>query len=48
MFRGRPWFAWYPVTVSDNGRRRIAWLETVWRDEFHHNDGTVSVRYYTN
>lgn len=48
MFRGAPWSAWYPVVVSDNGYRRLAWLETVWRDECHNRDGSVSVRHYTH
>lgn len=48
MFRGAPWFAWYPVVVSDNGRPRLAWFETVWRDEFCAPDGSVTVRYYAH
>lgn len=48
MFRGAPWFAWYPVVVSDNGRSRLAWLETVWRDQALNQGGTVAAtRYYT-
>lgn len=48
MFRGAPWFAWYPVVVSDNGQPRLAWLETVWRDRSFNTDGSVSTtRYFT-
>lgn len=46
MFYGRPWFAWYPVTVRCRNGTRLAWLETVWRDEFHAKDGTITVRFY--
>jgi hypothetical protein len=46
MFRGHYWFAWYPVTVRTRTGKRIAWLETVWRDEFHATDGTRCVRFY--
>ena len=48
MFRGDEWFAWFPVTVSDNGQPRIAWLEWVWRDRTYNEAGAITTtRYYT-
>lgn len=43
MFVSEYWFAWRPVVAQDGGRRRIAWLETVFRNR--HPRGAW--RYYT-
>jgi hypothetical protein len=48
MFRGEPWFAWFPVVANRGGHLSLAWLETVWRDRTYDKSGAVtSTRYYT-
>lgn len=46
MFRGAPWFAWYPVIVQQRRGTRWAWLEYVWRDITTFSDGSSKRRYY--
>lgn len=46
MFRGENWFAWFPVIVRQAGGRRLAWLETVWRERIVSPQGSGPYRYY--
>lgn len=46
MRTGEYWFAWFPVVIKDRGRRRVAWLETVWRERIVSEYGSGPYRYY--
>ena len=46
MFRGENWLAWFPVVVRHSGGRRLAWLETVWRERAVSPYGGGPYRYY--
>lgn len=46
MICGGSWFAWFPVVVKDRGIRRIAWLETVWRERIVGPNGSGPYRYF--
>lgn len=46
MSRGENWFAWFPVIARHRGVRRLAWLETVYRELIVSPYGSGPFRYY--